>query len=76
MNNKSKKIYNIITNLRPYIQQDGGDIEFIKLEDDIVYVRLLGACVGCGLIDMTITNGVEQIIKQDFPEIKKVIVNM
>ncbi|ALA98359.1 MULTISPECIES: NifU family protein [Spiroplasma] len=66
----------IIDNLRPYINQDGGDIEFVEVKNNIVYVRLAGACVGCGLIDSTIKDGVEQIVKQEMPDIIAVEVIM
>ena len=63
----------IISHLRPYIMGDGGDIEFVSLEDDIVYVRLLGACVGCSLIDVTLNNGIKNWIMEEVPSIKDVI---
>ena len=52
---------------------DGGDIEFVSLEDDIVYVRLLGACVGCSLIDVTLNNGIKNWIMEEIPSVKDVI---
>ncbi|MBQ3376294.1 MAG: NifU family protein [Erysipelotrichaceae bacterium] len=52
---------------------DGGDIEFVSLEDDIVYVRLLGACVGCSLIDVTLNNGIKNWIMEEIPTITDVI---
>ncbi|WP_381414839.1 NifU family protein [Spiroplasma endosymbiont of Anurida maritima] len=70
---KAKKI---ITDLRPFINQDGGDIEFVELKDNIVYVRLGGACISCGLVDNTIKMGVEQIVKSEVPEIDSVEVIM
>lgn len=63
----------IISHLRPYIMGDGGDIEFVSLEDDIVYVRLLGACVGCSLIDVTLNNGIKNWIMEEIPTITDVI---
>ena len=63
----------IISHLRPYIMGDGGDIEFVSLEDDIVYVRMLGACVGCSLIDVTLNNGIKNWIMEEIPTIKDVI---
>ncbi|WP_368486826.1 NifU family protein [Spiroplasma sp. DGKH1] len=73
LNEKAKEI---IQNLRPYINQDGGDIEFVEVKDNIVYVRLAGACIGCGLIDSTIKDGVEQIVKEELKEIEAVEVIM
>ena len=62
-----------IEKLRPYLQGDGGDIEFVKYEDGNVYVRLNGACAGCSLIDVTLKDGVEEILTSEIPEVKQVI---
>lgn len=59
----------VIEKLRPYINRDGGDIEFAKYEDGIVYVHMLGACVGCAAIDTTLTDGVEAIMLEEVPGI-------
>ena len=58
--------------LRPYLQHDGGDVEFVSLEDDIVYVRVHGACVGCMSLDITLKDGVEKLILDEVREIKEV----
>ena len=63
----------IISHLRPYIMGDGGDIEFVSLENDIVYIRLLGACVGCSMIDVTLNNGIKNWIMEEVPTIQDVI---
>lgn len=68
-----EKIKEIINKLRPYLIGDGGDIEFVKYEDNIVYIKMLGACAGCALIDYTLKDGVEQAIKEEVPEVKEVI---
>lgn len=68
-----EKIKNIIDKLRPFLIGDGGDIEFVKYEDGIVYVKLLGACAGCGLIDYTLKDGVECAIKEEVPSVKEVV---
>lgn len=74
MDNKEKEIAikNCIEKIRPYLQNDGGDVEFVKLEDDIVYVKVHGACVGCLSLDLTLKNGVESLILDEVPEIKEV----
>ncbi len=59
----------VIEKIRPYIKRDGGDIRFVKYEDGIVYVEMLGACVGCSLIDTTLTDGVEAILLEEVPGI-------
>ncbi|MBE6125391.1 MAG: NifU family protein [Erysipelotrichaceae bacterium] len=66
-------IKKIISHLRPYIMGDGGDIEFVSLEDDIVYIRLLGACVGCSMIDVTLNNGIKNWIMEEVPSVKDVV---
>ena len=63
----------IVSHLRPYIMGEGGDIEFVSLEDDIVYIRLLGACVGCSMIDVTLNNGIKNWIMEEVPSIKDVV---
>ena len=68
-----EKIKEVINNIRPYINFDGGDIEFIKYEDNYVYIKLLGACQMCGMIDTTIENGIYENIKEEVPEVKGVI---
>ena len=67
-----EKIKEIINKLRPYLIGDGGDIEFVKYEDGIVYIKMLGACAGCALIDYTLKDGVEMAIKEEVPEVKEV----
>ncbi len=59
----------VIDKLRPYINRDGGDIRFVKYEEGIVYVEMLGACVGCAAIDTTLTYGVETILLEEVPGI-------
>ena len=68
------KVVEIIDNLRPYLVSDGGDIEFLKYDDGIVYVRMQGACANCMMLDVTIKDGIEATIKDEVPEVKEVIV--
>ncbi|MBR1413268.1 MAG: NifU family protein [Bacilli bacterium] len=67
-----EKIKELIEELRPYFNGDGGDLEFIKYEDNYVYVKLLGACSHCGYQSAT-TEGLEEYLKNEIPEIKGVI---
>jgi len=71
MNNAliEKQVKEIIQKVRPYIQRDGGDIKYVKFEDGIVYVQMLGACVGCAAIDTTLTYGIEAILLEEVPGI-------
>lgn len=75
MNNESieTKIVSIIDRIRPFLISDGGNIEYIKYENDIVYVKLTGACANCNMMDITLKNGIEQLIINEIPEIKEVI---
>ena len=68
-----EKIKAIIENLKPYLINDGGNIDFIKYEDNIVYVKLYGACANCSLVDLTLYEGIEALLKDEIPEVKGVI---
>jgi Fe-S cluster biogenesis protein NfuA len=57
------KVKAAIENVRPDLQMDGGDIEFIKMEGSDVFVRLKGACAGCPMSQMTLKNGVERYVR-------------
>lgn len=63
----------ILDHVRPNLQMDGGDVEFVKYEDGIVYIRLTGACVGCPLSQYTLKLGIEEQIKEHLPEVIEVI---
>lgn len=70
---KIKLINQSIDKVRPYLQRDGGDVEFVELTDDnIVYVKVYGACVGCLMLDQTLKDGVMSIIMDEVPDIKDV----
>lgn len=62
-----KLIKKTLSKIRPYLNNDGGDIDFIKFEDGIVYVRLLGACMDCASSDETIRNSIEAMLLSDVP---------
>ena len=67
------KVENVIEQIRPYLQQDGGDIQFVNLSDDnVVNVELLGACGSCPYSLMTLKGGVESAMIKAIPEIKSV----
>lgn len=68
-----EKVQKIIDKLRVYLQADGGDIELVGItEDNIVQVRLKGACHGCPGAAMTLKNGVERALKEEIPEVQGV----
>lgn len=64
-----KQIIEILHKVRPYLQRDGGDVRYVKFEDGIVYVEMLGACVGCGALDSTLKDGIEAILLEEVPGI-------
>ncbi len=67
------KVKEVLDEIRPGLQADGGDIELVKITDDnIIEVKLQGACVGCPMSALTIKNGVERILKQQIPEVEEV----
>ena len=68
------KIEEALTQVRPYLESDGGDIRLVEVTDDyVVKVKLLGACSDCQVSVMTLKAGVEQAIKKVLPEVKKVV---
>ena len=68
-----EKVKEALEIVRPMLQRDGGDVELVEVTDDgVVRVRLQGACAGCPMSQMTLTQGVERILKQHVPEIKAV----
>ena len=68
-----KRIIDEIEKLKPYLQNGGGNIEYVKFEDGKVYVKLTGACAGCSLIDVTLKEGIEEILVSEIPEVKEVV---
>ena len=70
-----ERVKKALEKVRPYLQRDGGDIELVEVNEDdgIVKVRLTGMCYGCAMASVTLTQGVEQIVKEEVPEIKKVV---
>ena len=68
-----KEIVKVINKIRPYIQRDGGDVEFVRFEDGIVFVRMLGACQGCSSVYDTLEGGIEAILLDEVACVKKVM---
>jgi len=70
----TERVAKALERVRPYLQSDGGDIDLVKVTDDMtVKVRLKGACHGCPYSMQTLKAGVEQAIMKEVPEIKRVI---
>lgn len=72
-NDTVTKIKEILETLKPYLNMDGGDVEFVDYKDKVVYVRLTGACQECLFSDETIKNGLYETLKSEIPEIENVI---
>ncbi|XMB66444.1 NifU family protein [Mycoplasmatota bacterium zrk1] len=68
--NVEDRIKEALEGVRPFLQQDGGDVQFVKFEDGIVYVTMFGACAGCAAIDATLYDGIETILIEKVPEVK------
>jgi Fe-S cluster biogenesis protein NfuA len=67
------KVKNVLNQIRPYLQADGGDVEFIEMtEDNIVNIRLLGMCGNCPYSQMTLKSGIEAAVKRALPEVSAV----
>lgn len=63
------KIKEVIEKIRPYLMFDGGDVEFVKFEDGVVYVKLIGACAGCSYATVTLHETVEEMLVNEVPEV-------
>jgi Fe-S cluster biogenesis protein NfuA len=67
------KVVAALEKIRPMLQQDGGDVEFVEFTpENVVRVRLQGHCAGCPYSQMTVKNGIERILKEQYPEISAV----
>lgn len=64
-----KRIKVVLDSTRGFLQQDGGDIDFVDFKDGIVYVKMRGACVGCGALNTTLYDGIESILLAEVPEV-------
>lgn len=72
MKDQENKIIELIEQIQPFLIADGGNVEFVKYEDNIVYVKILGACQSCGLLDVTLKDLIEAVIKEEVPEVLEV----
>lgn len=67
------KINEVLDKVRPYLQNDGGDVKFKRFENGIVYVSLVGACSNCPMATMTLQDGIETALISEIPEVIKVV---
>ena len=63
----------VINKVRPYLQNDGGDVQFKRFENGVVYVSLVGACSNCPMAVMTLQDGIENALLNEVPEVIKVV---
>lgn len=68
-----EKINEIIDEIRPFLINDGGNIEFVKYEDNIVYIKMQGACAHCEMLSLTLNDGIKEAIIKEMPEVIDVI---
>ncbi len=68
-----EEVQEVIDEVRPQLQADGGDVELKEVTDEgVVKVKLVGACAGCPMSTMTISKGIEKALKDELPEVEKV----
>jgi len=67
-----ERVQEVLDKIRPALQADGGDVELVDVVDGVVKVRLVGACAGCPMSQLTLSNGVERVLKQEIPEVQRV----
>jgi len=67
------KVEEVLNNIRPSLQADGGDVELVDVKEGIVSLRLKGVCAGCPMSTMTLKNGIERILKEEISGIKEVV---
>lgn len=72
MNNKYKKIEEILKKIRPYIQMHGGDVHLVSYEKGIATLNISGTCSHCSLADMTYNTLIAGILKEEIPDLKNV----
>lgn len=74
MRNRELIIEEALETVRPFLKLDGGDVELVKIDsENVVTLRLLGACSGCSMSHMTMKAGIEEAIKKVLPEVKSVV---
>jgi len=67
------KVEEVLVKIRPSLNNHGGDVELVEVNDGVVKVKLTGACSGCPMSTLTLKMGIEKILKQEIPEVKEVV---
>ncbi len=70
--NIEEQIKKILNRIRPYLNSEGGDLEYLGFKEGIVYIRMLGACMDCGALDSTLKDGIEALLVENIPEVIEV----
>lgn len=68
-----EKINEVLDKIRPYLENDGGSVTFKRYENGVVYVKLVGACSNCPMASLTLSDGIENALISEIPEIIKVV---
>lgn len=68
-----EKVQAVLDKIRPSLIADGGDVELVDVVDGVVKLKLTGHCAGCPISQMTLRNGIERILKEELPEVKRVV---
>jgi Fe-S cluster biogenesis protein NfuA len=68
----NEQVQAVLDKIRPALQADGGDVELVEVDGGVVKVRLVGACKGCPMSQLTLANGVERVLKEELPEVERV----
>lgn len=68
-----EKVEEILEKIRPSLMADGGNVELVEVNADVVKVKLTGACGSCPMSQMTLKMGIERLLKKEIPEIKEVV---
>jgi Fe-S cluster biogenesis protein NfuA len=67
-----ERVQEVLDKIRPALQADGGDVELVDVVGGVVKVKLVGACAGCPMSQLTLANGVERVLKEEIPEVERV----
>ena len=67
-----EEVEKVLDEIRPMLQADGGNVDLVDAKNGVIKVHLVGACAGCPMSQMTLKQGIERILKQKIPEVKKV----
>lgn len=70
--NQHEQIAKVLDSCRPLVQSHGGELQFVRLENNVVYISLTGACTTCPFSSMTVTFGIERLLKENIPSIERV----